>query len=263
MNAGNAFTTENYLGGITGSKYKNYPKPYAHKTYKELKDALDQKYGPKEAKKKLNIYANNQWTDQDFQNIKDMGMNTVRLPLNYINLTNYKKGMNPEDAKVTSHSFDAVDKFVQKAKAHGIYVNLDFHGAPNSQNGEEHSADTNKGNNVKKDENGNDKSWDGHLWEDDNSKGKGAQFGDDEVNQFYKEAIKSIRDTGDKHIIFLEGIWDPNNLKQPSYYNDTAHNLVYEYHNYPTKSDNSVRESFDKKLNGINKANYDVPSYLG
>jgi len=44
-----------------------------------LKDALDEKYGPKEAKKKLNTYADNRWTDEDFQNVKDIGMNTIRL----------------------------------------------------------------------------------------------------------------------------------------------------------------------------------------
>lgn len=281
VNAGNAFTTEGYLGGITGTKYKNYPKPYEHKTYKELKDALDQKYGPKEAKKKLNTYANNHWTDQDFQNVKGMGMNTIRLPLNYINLTNYKKGMNPNDVKVTSHSFDAVDKFVQKAKAHGIYVILDFHGAPNSQNGAEHSADTNKGSGF------------GHFWDDANAQGKAKEIlykiaehyknentvagydilnepkginggtSDDQVNQFYKEAIKSIRDTGDKHIIFLEAVWDPDKLNKPSYYNDSAHNLVYEYHNYATKDNSSVKQSFDNKFNQIEKKNYNVPSYLG
>lgn len=282
VNAGNAFTTEGYLGGITGDKYQNYPKPYEHKTYRELKDALDQQYGPKEAKQKLNTYANNHWTDKDFQNVKDMGMNTIRLPINYINLTNYKKGMNPDDVQVTSHSFDAIDKFVQKAKSHGIYVILDFHGAPNSQNGQEHSADKNGGPNGE-----------GQFWHDADARGKAKEIlykladhyknenaiagydilnepkgtgdfrSDDAVNKFYKEAIKSIRDTGDKHIIFLEAVWDPENLKEPSYYNDSAHNLVYEYHNYATQDNSSVRQSFNRKFNAIEKKNYKVPSYLG
>ncbi|MBW7479889.1 glycoside hydrolase family 5 protein [Staphylococcus epidermidis] len=291
VNAGNVFTTEGYLGGITGDKYKNYSKPFEHKTYKELKDALDEKYGPKEAKKKLNMYADNRWTDKDFQNIKDMGMNTIRLPLNYINLTNYKKGMNPDDVKMTSHSFDEVDKFIQKAKTHGLYVIIDFHGAPNSQNGAEHSADKNGGSNGL-----------GHFWDDNNAQEKAKDIlnnvarhykdentvagydilnepkgvndgsSDKQVNKFYKEAVKSIRDAGDKHIIFLEAVWNPENLENPDYYNDTAHNLVYEYHNYATADDSSVEESFRKKLDKINsyhnpdKENnikYNVPSYLG
>ncbi|MDS3952542.1 glycoside hydrolase family 5 protein, partial [Staphylococcus epidermidis] len=86
---------------------------------------------------------------------------------------------------------------------------------------------------------------------------------DSQVNQFYKDAVKSIRDSGDKHIIFLEGIWDPDNLKNPSYYNDTAHNLVYEYHNYATKWNDSVKQSFDDKLDKIQTKDYNVPSYMG
>lgn len=281
VNAGNAYTTEGYLGGITSDRYKNYSKPYEHMTYKELKEALDDQYGSDEAKKKLNIYANNHWTNQDFQNVKDMGMNTIRLPLNYINLTNYKKGMDPDDVKVTDHSFDAVDKFVEKAKAHGIYVILDFHGAPNSQNGTEHSADTNKGSGY------------GYFWDDTKAQDKAMNIlnqmaehyknetavagydilnepkgvddgkSDEQVNVFYKEAVKSIRETGDKHIIFLEAVWDPENLKAPSYYNDSANQLVYEYHNYATSEDDSVKQSFNNKLNKIEESNYSVPTYIG
>ncbi|MBM0799891.1 hypothetical protein D0399_06225, partial [Staphylococcus epidermidis] len=302
VNAGNAFTTEGYLGGITGKQYEDYPKPYKNKTYKELKEKLDDEFGPKEAKKKLNTYANNHWTDEDFQNVKDMGLNTIRLPINYINVTNYKKGMDPKDVEMNSHSFDAIDKFVEKAKEHGLYVIIDLHGAPYSQNGEEHSADSNHGN---KD---NGESWDGHFWDTDDqdastskkvadAQGKTKEIlhniakhykdedaiagydvlnepkgqseashkpkPDPQVNQFYKDAVKSIRDSGDKHIIFLEGIWNPDNLKDPSYYKDTAHNLVYEYHNYATKEDGSVRESFDKKLDNIKNSKFNVPSYLG
>ncbi|MGW0219038.1 hypothetical protein ACWDXH_32110, partial [Micromonospora chokoriensis] len=51
----------------------------------------------------------------------------------------------------------------------------------------------------------------------------------------------------------LEGIWDPDNLKKPSYYKDTAHNLVYEYHNYPTEANDSVKQSFDEKFKKFKK----------
>ncbi|EJE19247.1 hypothetical protein PZL24_10035 [Staphylococcus epidermidis] len=39
-----------------------------------------------------------------------------------------------------------------------------------------------------------------------NFKGVNDNSSDKQVNKFYKEAIKSIRDSGDKHIIFLEAI---------------------------------------------------------
>lgn len=287
VNAGNAFTTEGYLGGITGDQYKDFPKPYQHLSYKALKDKMDDEFGPDEARKKLNTYADNHWKDEDFQRVKEMGMNTIRLPLNYINITNYQKGMNPDDVKVEADSFDTVDKFVEKAKAHGLYVILDFHGVPQSQNAAEHSADTNGGNEGY-----------GGFWEDNNAQGKAKEIlyqmadhyknesaiagydilnepkgvtpknkddgkSDDQVHAFYKDAIKSIRDTGDKHIIFLEAVWDPQNMKEPSYYHDSADSLVYEYHNYATQFDESVQASFDKKLDSIENSDFDVPSYLG
>ena len=154
INAGNTFTTENWMGGL--SDYKEA------KDYKDLFDKIQSEgHSPKETHDILNKYANNKWTDEDFKNVKDMGLNTIRLPINYINVTNYKKGMDPKDVDMDSHSFEAIDKFVEKAKEHGLYVIIDLHGAPYSQNGEEHSADSNHGN---KD---NGKSWDGHFWDTD------------------------------------------------------------------------------------------------
>ena len=295
INAGNTFTTENWMGGL--SDYKEA------KDYKDLFDKIQSEgHSPKETHDILNKYANNKWTDEDFKNVKDMGLNTIRLPINYINVTNYKKGMDPKDVDMDSHSFEEIDNFVEKAKEHGLYVIIDLHGAPYSQNGEEHSADSNHGN---KD---NGKSWDGHFWDTDDQdastskkvadaqgktkeilhniakhykdedaiagydvlnepKGKSTASHkpepDPQINQFYKDAVKSIRDSGDKHIIFLEGIWDPDNLKKPSYYKDTAHNLVYEYHNYPTKENDSVKQSFDEKFKKIQEKDYNVPSYMG
>lgn len=51
VNAGNALTTEGYLGGITGDQYKDFPKPYQHVAYKALKDKMDDEFGPGEARK--------------------------------------------------------------------------------------------------------------------------------------------------------------------------------------------------------------------
>ena len=49
-----------------------------------------------------------------------------------------------------------------------------------------------------------------------NFKGVNDNSSDKQVNKFYKEAIKSIRDSGDKHIIFLEAIQNPENLENPN-----------------------------------------------
>ncbi|MHC9401573.1 glycoside hydrolase family 5 protein, partial [Staphylococcus epidermidis] len=99
VNAGNVFTTEQWLGGLGSAK---------HKDYKSINDEMDGKYGAKKTHQLLDKYTENRWEDKDFKNLKDMGMNTIRLPINYINLTNYKAGMAPKDLKMRKEPFKAM-----------------------------------------------------------------------------------------------------------------------------------------------------------
>ncbi len=284
VNAGNVFTTENWMGGL--SDYKGA------KDYRNLFDKIqDEGHTPEQTHQILDKFAHNRWTDDDFQKVKDMGGNTVRLPINYINLTNYQKGMNPKDVSIRKDGFKEMDNFIQKANNQGLYVIIDMHGAPGSQNNEEHSADMSaKGPN-------------GDLWEDENLKGKTKELwwhisnryknnpgvaGYDilnepkgkehiggvqkEIAKFYDETIQTIRNNDDKHIVFLEATWDPQNMPNPDQYPAKGkkwdqNNVVYEYHNYPVDnqglSHEGIRQSFDQKIAGIKKANYNVPTYMG
>lgn len=274
VNAGNVFTTEQWLGGLGSAK---------HKDYKSINDEMDGKYGAKKTHQLLDKYTENRWEDKDFKNLKDMGMNTIRLPINYINLTNYKAGMAPKDLKMRKEPFKAMDKFIDKANSHGLYVIIDMHGVPGSQNGQEHSAEANGSI--------------GNFWKDPDAQGKAkeiwyqiaqhyknnngvagydllnepkapAQHVDEEVKEFYKGALKSIRDTGDKHIAFLEA-WYPQDLKDPQEFNDPTNNIVYEYHKYPynkeTTSHKGIQDTFDRELETLNNkaSHYNVPTYLG
>lgn len=284
VNAGNVFTTESWMGGLSDNKGAS--------DYKDLFNKIqDEGHSPKETRDLLDKFAQNRWKDKDFQNVKDMGGNTIRLPLNYINLTNYKKGMNPKDVKMRNDAFKEVDRFINKANDHGLYVIIDMHGAPGSQNNQEHSGDTHAN------------AENGDLWEDPNLQGKAKEIwwhisekyknnpgvaGYDILNEpkgkihdgnvkkqiakFYKETIDTIRKNGDNHIAFLEATWDPINMPNPSEYPKKGkkwdeNNVVYEYHNYPTedqgRSHQGIRESFDNKVDGIKKANYNVPNYMG
>lgn len=278
VNAGNAFATEGWLGGIGDSEntdYKNINNKY--------NDTLDG--GAKKTHQVLDRYALNRWDDDDFQHVKDMGGNTIRLPINYINLTNYKKGMNPKDLKMRQEPFKAMDQFIDKANQHGLYVMIDMHGVPDSQNAQEHSGEAQEDSEV------------GKFWDNPDAQGKAKeiwynianhykdnagvigydllnepkapeQHVDKQVKQFYKDALGSIRSTGDKHIAFLEA-WHDDDLQDPSEFGKNHGDIVYEYHNYPygdsAKSDKAIKEGFDKQIDVLKnyRDQYNVPTYLG
>ena len=73
VNAGNVFTTESWMGGLSDNKGAS--------DYKDLFNKIqDEGHSPKETRDLLDKFAQNRWKDKDFQNVKDMGGNTIRLP---------------------------------------------------------------------------------------------------------------------------------------------------------------------------------------
>ncbi|MEJ7388468.1 cellulase family glycosylhydrolase, partial [Staphylococcus epidermidis] len=70
----------------------------------------------------------------------------------------------PKDVKVRNDAFKEVDRFINKANDHGLYVIIDMHGAPGSQNNQEHSGDTHAN------------AENGDLWEDPNLQGKAKEI---------------------------------------------------------------------------------------
>src|SRR5690625_5926110 len=62
-------------------------------------------------------------------------MNVLRLPFTYFEMLN-------DDGSLKSTAFDRLDWFIREAEKRELYVILDLHGAPGSQNGKDHSGDT-------------------------------------------------------------------------------------------------------------------------
>ena len=73
------------------------------------------------------------FTEEDFEIIKEeLGMNCIRLPFYYLNILN--EDLTRKDENI---AFQFLDWFIECAARHELYVILDLHGAPGSQNGYE------------------------------------------------------------------------------------------------------------------------------
>ena len=110
---------------------------------------LTSRFGREKAWELLTIYEENFWTDEDWDNCVELGINHIRLPITYMNVwdTDFsviaKKDLTAEELKsltwtVREDSMARIDKFIEDAGKRGIYIILDLHGAPGSQNGQDH-----------------------------------------------------------------------------------------------------------------------------
>ncbi|MBU1061285.1 MAG: glycoside hydrolase family 5 protein [Candidatus Omnitrophica bacterium] len=167
--------------------------------------------------------------EDDFKNISALGMNCIRLPFNF-GLLEEKNGI------------DFLEKALSWCEEYNIYCILDMHAAPGCQNSDWHA----------------DSDGESFLWGDiayqkrffklwqfiaDRFKDREIIAGYDVLNEpvirkqpkkilrnFYKEAVKCIRQVDRKHIIFLEGnFWAQilEDIEEPF-----TDNLSYSIHYY-------------------------------
>ena len=80
--------------------------------------------------------------DTDFQYLASIGINTVRLPIGYWTLgPDFCQNTPFQDVSdVYQNAWSRVVQTINSANTHGIGVLVDLHGAPGSQNGQQHSG---------------------------------------------------------------------------------------------------------------------------
>lgn len=241
----------------------------------ELIETLTNRFGKEKAEELINIYEDNFWTEQDFDNCKAMGMNVLRLPFWYRTFLD-------ENGKMRDDAFERVDWFVEEAGKRGIYVILDMHGAQGSQNEKDHSGDTTQGasffygDDAKKNQDEFVELWKKIA---EHYKGNPTVAAYDLLNEpycdlpentgktcwdIYDRAYKAIREIDGDHIIIMEAKWDPINLPNPTVYG--WENIIYEYHqyNYTDQRDAQAQfEGIELKLDLADAASYNVPTYIG
>lgn len=226
----------------------------------------------------MKIYWESFFSEEDFRIIKeDLKMNVIRLPFYYLNILNEDLTLKDEE-----QAFAYLDWFIQQAAKQGLYVVLDLHGAPGSQNGFEHSG-------AKERE---AKFWTSeknikatialwqyvskHYTETKPGLGKWIATYDilneptDEYNtktteecwKVFDQIYDAIRANGDQHVVTMEGCWGFEALPDPALYD--WENVQYEYHWYNWWSDilpyDLLYAYYD--MNNIGR-DYNVPVYIG
>ena len=226
----------------------------------------------------MKYYWNCFFTEEDFRIIKEeLGLNTIRLPFYWRNILNDDYSLKSEE-----EAFGYLDWFMSMAAKYEIYIVLDLHGAPVTQNGYEHSGDY------------TDKPL---LWDDQAAMDATAALWD-YVSQHYTQAQPELgkwiatydllneptgsfdgstnkacwelydriydlmRENGDAHVITMEGCWSFHALPDPAQYG--WENVQYEYHWYNWWSNILPYDLFYvyQDMNNIGR-DYDVPVLIG
>ena len=221
------------------------------------------------------IYYKSYCQEIDFQNIKEIGLNTIRLPMYY---RNFLEG---EDDKLVmkKNAFEFIDYFLENAKKYDLKVILDMHGVVGGQSGNEHSG-------TRRTEFWTNEVYQKEmcdLWKNiasyylnERKDLASTILAYDLINEpaldkkvttkrewdVMDKMYKAIREVDEDHIIAIEGCWYFDSLPDPKKYN--WENVMYEFHLYNwdnAKVSNDVYHTlhFFKWMT----TNYDVPIYIG
>jgi endoglucanase len=278
INLGSLFSIEKWMTGIGETDSPPVEDEWT------MRKILTNRFGAAGAKELLDTYQNAYITDVDLDNLVNLGINFVRLPIYYRILQN-DNGTWVTDAS-GQIDFSIIDRIVNYCADRGIYVLLDLHGAPGSQNNEAHSGrqnfnklfeNTTAGETYRNRTIG--------LWKAiaTHYKNNQAVCGYDLLNepigaptleslwQLYDRIYDAIRLIDTNHIIVMEGIWnqdvqDWDTLPKPQ---DMGwQNVAYQFHYYLWNANedlNSHMNYIGQKVaeSKTKQALYNVPLIIG
>lgn len=237
-----------------------------------LRETLTSLHGAETAESLIKTYQDAWLTTRDLDNIKNMGMNMVRVPILYLELMD-KYGNWKQDP------WSKLDWLVQEAGNRGIYVLLDLHGTFGAQNTFDNSGEANSDPQLWKNKEYQDRTV--RLWEGiaDHYKGNPTVAGYDllnepdrvskeQLNAYYDRLYKAIRAIDPDHAIFIEAAWSWGQLYDPDTFGWT--NVVYEMHYYAMAGSeasdwNAQNNLVNGALQGLrdHQAQWNVPVYVG
>ena len=223
-------------------------------------------------------YFFNCWVNEsDYKLLKELNLNAIRLPIYWRNLLN-----DDFSRKDETTAFKYIDKIISDAKDNDLYIILDLHGVPGSQNGFEHSGVSNKKVEFWHNEtyiNAAIDCWkfiSEHYSTTRNDLSSTIATYDilNEPTYRYRGSTTrpcwnvfdriydAIRELNDNHVITMEGGWSFNALPNPEEYGWT--NVQYEYHLYNYGKD-IITYDFLYLYHELNNMirDYNVPTYIG
>ncbi|MBO4541372.1 MAG: cellulase family glycosylhydrolase [Bacilli bacterium] len=290
VNFGNYFIQEGWLGPVSLGAKKNPDGSYVkinedgiveeyEETYQEeLEQALldNPNLSVAQVESLWDAYYTSYAQNEDFANIKNLGLNGIRLPMYYGNFVQGEAG----NLQWKENAFHYLDRFLDMAKANGLLVVLDMHGLEGGQSGYEHSG-------SRKCE-----FWEKGVYQNDMAdlwQGIALHYRDERPDLFstifafdlaneptpkqqsgsakkqwdaLDKLYRAIREVDEDHIIMFEGVWEFSNL--PDHLSYGWENVVYEFHFYNWNSGTVPNDLFWAAMNmALSKSDAGVPYYIG
>jgi endoglucanase len=200
-----------------------------------MREGLRQVIGEKQYNLFWDTYYKNYFTEPDAQYVESMGLNLIRIPINY---HLWEDDMNP--GVIKNEAFAYLDTVIALCARHKIYTIIDLHALPGSQNQHWHSDNATHKASFWDHKEFQDRAL--HLWEviADRYKNEPWVAGYDLINEpgdptgekvvpYYKRLREAIMKVDPDHILFLEG--DTYATKFDNF-KEIWDNVVYTNHDY-------------------------------
>ncbi len=240
---------------------------------------LTNRFGASTAASLIAGYHDNWIQTGDLDNIKNMGMNVVRVPIYWQVLMNTDGSMKPD-----SDAFRELDWVVTQSSNRGVYVILDFHGSPGAHCPWQSCGQM--GSNQLWN-NSTYQNWTVQIWQRlaAHYNGNPAVAGYDLLNEpllsmgagensaqvqqkfdFYNRLFGAVRAIDPNHLIIVAAFYSFGQALPPSTYGWT--NVMYQTHHYNFNQQDDWNAQNTLIESGINdltqyQAQWNVPVYAG
>lgn len=225
--------------------------------------------GKEEAEKRLEKHWSTFYTEKDFKDIRDHGLNLVRIPIGY-----WAFGLLEDDPYVQGQEY-YLDQAIDWAAKYNLQVQIDIHGMPGSQNGFDNSGKRALPPTWLEDKEGMDltykivdyffKKYGSEELEDVVTSIEIVNepfayvLDQDKLREFYQYAYKCARDNGVKaNLYFHDGFLPIGSWN--SFMNDsnTYSNITIDHHLYEIFSEHQVALDIDQHIKSVENQGEDM-----